>query len=247
MKPYWRSSDGAITVYHARYEDVLAAGCVPVREVALVHDDPPYGIDFGKHAIRKRGRPSTSREDGTAIGRSWAGVVGDDAPFDPAPLLVLDRPTVMWGGNNFASRLPDSGGWIVWDKKRGGTASQGHKASDAELAWSNIGRMVDLFSFFWDGFRREGEVGSHLHPTQKPIELCSFVYRFAKLKPGDLVFVPHGGSGPDLPACRAASLKLIWCECERTYCDTAIARLGAVTPERAAHPVGPLFTLERAP
>jgi site-specific DNA-methyltransferase (adenine-specific)/modification methylase len=213
---------------------------VDVPRVALVHDDPPYGIDFTSE--RRRGTKSAKKSaNGKTWGKKWDRVVGDDAPFDPAPLLALDRPTVLWGGNNFASRLPDSGGWIVWDKKRGGTASQGHKASDAELAWSNIGRTIDLFSFFWDGFRRDGEILSHLHPTQKPIELCSFVYRFAKLKPGALVFVPHGGSGPDLPACRAAGLRLIWCDVEKWCCDTAIARLGAVTRERAAEPVGPLF------
>ena len=26
------------------------------------------------------------------------------------------------------------------------------------------------------------------------------------------------------------------------FCDTAIGRLGAITPERAAEPVGPLFS-----
>jgi hypothetical protein len=36
-------------------------------------------------------------------------------------------------------------------------------------------------------------------------------------------------------------LRLIWCDVERAYCDTAIARLGGITAERAAQPVGPLF------
>ena len=43
MKPYYCSDDGAITVYCARWEDVVAAGLVPVDEVKLVHADPPYG------------------------------------------------------------------------------------------------------------------------------------------------------------------------------------------------------------
>jgi len=240
IEPYWTSEDGAIVVYNQRWEDVVAAGLVPVAGVSLVHDDPPYGINFTSE--RKRGQKATKRSaNGKTWGKKWDRIVGDNEPFNPRHLVDLGRPTVLWGANNYASRLPDSGGWIVWDKKKGGTASQGHKASDAELAWTNIGRCIDLFSYFWDGFRREGEILSHLHPSQKPIELCTFVYRFAKLKRGDLVFVPHMGSGPDLPAARAMGLRLIACDVEEWCCRTAISRLSAITKEAAAEPVGPLF------
>jgi hypothetical protein len=36
-------------------------------------------------------------------------------------------------------------------------------------------------------------------------------------------------------------LRVIACEVVENYCATAVARLGAVTPERATAPVGPLF------
>jgi hypothetical protein len=36
-------------------------------------------------------------------------------------------------------------------------------------------------------------------------------------------------------------LRVIACDVERWCCDTAIGRLGAITPEKAAEPVGPLF------
>jgi site-specific DNA-methyltransferase (adenine-specific)/modification methylase len=248
VKPYWQSSDGAIVVYHARFEDVLAAGVVPVREVALVHDDPPYGI-----RLDTRARGKERREHGLGSGRSsqhpkkptWAPVVGDGQPFDPAPILALSRPTVLWGGNHYASRLPDSPSWLFWDKRE-----EQPEIDNAcgEMAWTNLGGPVRRFAFLWRGLVRRSEgmggaTGSkpHLHPTQKPIALCSWVYARAKLKRGDLVFVPHMGSGPDLPACRAAGLRCIAVEVERAYCDTAIARLGAVTAERAAEPAGPLF------
>jgi len=238
--PYWTSPDGLIVVYHAAWEAVLAAGLIPVREVALVHADPPYGIDFTSE--RRHGQKSTKKSaNGKSWGKKWPRVTGDAEPFDPATLLALDRPSVAWGANNYASRLRDSGGWLVWDKKKGGTASQDFASSDAELAWTNMGRLVGLFSYFWDGFRREGEILSHLHPTQKPIALSSWVFQRAKLKAGDLVLVPYLGSGPDLPAAVAMGLRVIACDVERWCCDTAIGRLRAVTPERAAEPVGPLF------
>lgn len=248
MTPYWTSPDGLIIVYHAAYLDVLAAGVVPVREVALIHDDPPYGIAYkpGKarglqsgmsvrRNVNGRGRPKS---------RDWPEVTGDRAPFDPSPLLALERPTVTWGGNHYADRLPASPSWLLWDKRENfGDDDQ----ADGEAAWTNLGGPLRIFRHVWRGLCRASEVGPapHLHPTQKPIALCSWVYARAKLKRGDLVFVPHMGSGPDLPACVAMGLRCIAVEVERWCCDTAIARLGAVTPERAAEPAGPLFGAAR--
>lgn len=232
MKPYWQSSDGHITVYHARWEEVLAGGgSVPMREIALIHADPPYGIDVDLDGGAARRRP----ERGNSLGK----VTGDDRPFDPYPLLALERPTVLWGANNFAARLPASSAWFTWDKR---VSMPSDDRSDCEMAWTNIGNSARIFRHVWKGTVRDSERGPTLHPTQKPIALCTWVYERAKLKRGDLVFVPHGGSGPDLPACVAMGLRLIWCDVERWCCDTAVSRLNAITPERAAEPAGPLFS-----
>lgn len=99
-----------------------------------------------------------------------------------------------------------------------------------------------IFRHWWRGALRKTEKENrHLHPTQKPIALSAWVFERAKLKPGDLVFVPYLGSGPDLPAAQKMGLRVIACEVVREYCDVAVSRLGAITPERAAEPVGPLF------
>ena len=250
MTPYWQSDDGLITVYHDRFENVLAAGVVPVREVALVHDDPPYGVNeeterrskgrvgsLARASQKIRARARVAREVG--LPHDFPRVVGDDAPFDPAPILNLRRPTVLWGANHYAPRVPESPSWLLWDKREDQTPDDN---ADGELAWSNLGGPLRIFRHWWRGALRKTEKGDrHLHPTQKPIALCSWVYQRAKLKRGDLVFVPHGGSGPDLPACAAMGLKLIWCDVEEWCCQTAVSRLGAVTKEAASVPVGPLF------
>ena len=248
MKPYWVSDDGAIAVFCAPWEDVHAAGLVPVRDVALVHADPVYGI--GDHAHRpgavdgriRRNTRGTHRRGSAETGkaRAWQPLSGNDRPFDPAPLLALTRPLVTWGGNHYASRLPDSASWIVWDKRDATAPDDG---SDAELAWTNLGGALRTFRHAWRGLARASETGTpHLHPTQKPIALSTYVFQRAKLKRGDLVFVPYLGSGPDLPAAVAMGLRVIACEVVPDYCATAIGRLGAITNERAAEPVGPLFS-----
>lgn len=261
IAPYWTSPDGAIVVYNARFEDVLAAGLVPVREVALIHDDPPYGI-----ALDTRARGGAGNRVGKGSHRSkargWPPIAGDDAPFDASPLLALARPSVIWGGHLCEPALPRSPSWIVWDKRDGAAPDN---SGDCKMAWSNLGGPIREFRHVWRGLCRASECGggggspAHLHPTQKPIALSSWVFERAKLTPGSLVFVPHGGSGPDLPACVAAGLHLIWCDVEAWCCDVAIARLACapidvvarvkarqsahavVTPERAAEPAGPLF------
>ncbi len=228
--PYWTSEDGAITVYHARFEDVLAAGLVGVPD--LVHADPPYGVSEATNRKAKgRGKLAECHD--------FPAVVGDDCPFDPAGLLSLNRPTVLWGANHYAPRVPESPSWILWDKRDGVTSNDN---ADGELAWTNLGGPLRIFRHLWNGMIKASERTSvRVHPTQKPIALSTYVFQRAKLKPGDLVLVPYLGSGPDLPAARAMGLKVIACDVERWCCDTAIGRLGAITPERAAEPIGPLF------
>lgn len=246
MTPYY-SADG-ITVYHARFEDVLAAGLVPVGDVALIHADPPYGVG---HDPRLRHRNGPSRKPalngGTVRPRAvdFPPVHGDDRPFDPAGVLALARPAVLWGANHYASRLPDSPSWLLWDKRDGVGSNDG---ADGELAWSNLGGALRIFRHVWSGLCRASENGGaggspkHLHPTQKPIALSAYVFNRARLKPGALVFVPFLGSGPDLPAARAMGLRVIACDVEEWCCKTAVARLGAAPHPGPVNELGPLFS-----
>lgn len=244
MTPYWTSPDGTITVFCARWEDAVAAGVVPVREVSLVHADGPYGTgqNFNRGgAVGQVRSVTTARAPGKV--REYPALVGDDERFDPAPLLALRRPLVTWGANYYSDSLPPSTAWLFWDKRAGTVSDDG---ADGELAWSNLGGALRTFRHAWRGLARASETGTpHLHPTQKPIALSSWVFQRARLKRGDLVFVPYMGSGPDLPACVAAGLRCIACEVSEAYCATAIARLGAVTAERAAETAGPLFEVRR--
>jgi hypothetical protein len=242
VTPFYQSPDGRITVYHAAFEDVLAAGCMPIRDVKLVHADPVYGNGADVHrpgAVDRRTRKDTT---GVKVGkaREYPALTGNDRPFDPAPLLALDRPLVTWGANHYGSRLPDSTAWVVWDKRDGTVPDDG---SDAELAWSNLGGALRTFRHAWRGLARASETGTpHLGPTQKPVALSVYVGERGKMRPGDLLLVPYLGTGPDLAAAFKLGWRVIACDIDRHWCEVAVsARLGAITPERAAEPCGPLF------
>jgi site-specific DNA-methyltransferase (adenine-specific)/modification methylase len=172
--------------------------------------------------------------------RDWPRVHGDDRPFDPSGLLALARPLVLWGANHYSPRVPESPSWIVWDKRNKLSSNDN---ADGEVAWTNLGGPLRIFRHLWNGVCRASEAGStaKLGPTQKPIALSTYVFQRAKLKRGDLVFVPFLGSGPDLPAAVAMGLRVIACDVEEWCCRTAVGRLQAVTPEEASKPVGPLF------
>lgn len=225
-----------IQIFHARWEDVLAAGVFAPKDIALVHADGPYGVN------ERTDRGSKGRSN-RCTSRNFPAVHGDNAPFDPQTLLDLARPLVSWGANHYASRLPDSPSWITWDKRN---SSASDDNADCEHAWSNLGGPARLFSHLWRGMMRASEHGDRYHPTQKPEALSSWVFAHAmarkKLKRGDTILVPYMGSGPDLRPAQAMGFRVIACEVDESYCQTAVnARLRAV-PQGIATNDGPLFT-----
>jgi DNA modification methylase len=242
MTPYYQTPDGMVTIYHANYLDLITQGVVKPKDIALVHGDPPYAIGYDAAEVKRRNEYNVSHGLSNAPGKDFSGIMYDDnTPFDPLPILALGRKTVLWGANNYSDKLPACPGWIVWDKKRGGTVAVDMKMSDCELAWCNWGRMVKYIDHLWAGFRRDSEGNSFLYPTQKPEYVCGRVMDHAKLKAGELLFVPWMGSGPELVPAQQRGVRVIACDISEKACEIAVnARLKAVS-RTDKRDVGPLF------
>lgn len=135
MRPYYE--DGSCTIYHADCRDVMASERLDIVDLLLT--DPPYGdshdTDYTRFSGGKYARPERR------VSRRWDAISGDDAPFDPYPLLGLGRETILFGANRFSDRLP-VGSWLVWDK-RSPTGAKG-VMSDAEVAWFSRGGRLSL-------------------------------------------------------------------------------------------------------
>ena len=235
MKPYFQTDDGSIRIFHARWEDVLAAGVFKSKDIALVHADPPYGVN------ERTDRKSKGRSKRWQC-RDFPPVAGDDKPYSPQSILDLDRPTVLWGANHYAGRfLSSSPSWLVWDKRDGIGPNDN---ADGELAWTNLGGPLRTFRHVWSGVIRASEAGeSVLAPTQKPEALSAWVFTHAmarkKLKRGDTILSPYMGSGPDLRPAQAMGFNIIACEVDESYCRTAVnARLHAVAREEDPRNIG---------
>ena len=213
-QPYYQ--DDHCTIYHGDCREVL-----PEIDADVVVTDPPYGIGVQtNYAGRKRGALAACNDH--------PAIVGDDQPFDPAHLLALGLPTVMFGANHYASRLPDGAHWMAWDKLDGLKSDRPvgfNDQADVELAWSNLPGPARLYAQRWMGAMKAGEDAAtrRRHPTEKPVELMRWV--LAQV-PAGVVVDPYMGSGTTLRAAKDLGRKAIGIELDERYCEIAAKRLG---------------------
>ena len=199
-------ADGC-TIYHADCRDVL-----PLLEpgsVDLVLTDPPYGIGYDTTGAKYKN------------GKSYASVTGDSEPFDPQGLLGIAK-TIMWGGNCFASRLPDNPGWLAWIKSHRNGANI--RQAECEFAWTDFIRRSQCFRTCWIGAYKDIEASEPIvHPTQKPIALMKWCIGLAD--DPQTILDPFLGSGTTLRACKDLGRRGIGIEIEERYCEIAARRL----------------------
>lgn len=205
MTPYYQ--DDAVTIYHGDSRNLLAdvAG-----GASVIVSDPPYGMAY-VHGGYGGGR---------SYGFEHVEIAGDAEPFDPAPILALGKPTALFGANHYASRLPDSRGWLVWDKRAGRGATD---QSDAEMAWTNVLTVVRVKQIYWGGAVRSGreQREGRVHVAQKPVALMAWVLSFM---PEGTVLDPYMGSGSTLVAAKESGRRAIGIEIEERYCEIAARR-----------------------
>lgn len=151
------------------------------RRVALI-TDPPYGVEWKTPVVK--GRPKAG----------WK-IEGDDQPFDPQHLLNVGAPIMaLFGAQHYASRLPDSPGWIIWDKRCGMPSND---QGDADLIWTNkLGRTL-IIRYVWNGggsLLAENGSDRAIHPSQKPVAVMRWLIE-RLTKHGDTVLDPYVGVG----------------------------------------------------
>ncbi len=208
----------------------------------IVFTDPPYGINIvkgitstnggGKIFGRVRqpgGKPAgVVRGKGIVKPRLYHPVIGDDKSFNPTFLLNLAPKIILFGANHYASRLPDSPGWLVWDKGISPDAT----FSACELIWTNLGNHIKQYEYRWSGMIRSGcrkdELKDRIHPTQKPVGLCVRILSDYK---AEIILDLFGGSGSTLIACQNLNRKCRMMEIDEGYCSVILQRAADAFPE----------------
>jgi len=241
MTPTWASPCGRVQLYLGDCRRVLACGEIKADAVVT---DPPYGIDW-KAQEPRRGMG----ERLLATPYAGQGIEGDAEPFDPAHLLALGVPTILWGAHHFARRLPETGSWLVWDKKVRPEFYGRTDFSDADLAWCSEGSRVLIYRHLWNGVIRQGEEWAgaqpRLHPNQKPVALMSWCLSLLKLPRDKTVLDPYMGSAPLALACLRGGQRYVGIELDPHYFwDICVPRVQA---ELEGRPFDPRPTDQDAP
>ncbi len=201
----------------------------------MVFTDPPYGIDVVANSPRLREDKKLGTIGGSVLARvgKYKAVENDDNTNAARSSISLfpGVDLMIWGGNYFTDFLEPSRGWIVWDKRNGGTTF-----ADCELCYTSFDRSVRLYQYLWSGMRREGgrlEEGKlRWHPTQKPVGLTStIITEWANEK--RVIVDPFLGSGTTLIAAEKLDRKCYGLEIDPVYCDVIVKRWEDFTGKKA--------------
>ncbi len=218
VEPYFR--DDAVVIYHADCRDILPK----IAKVDLVLTDPPWGNKTATNAQRfTRAASSWWANENTDKIQAHDVVAGDNEEFDPRPWI--QQPAILWGANHYTRHLPHSGGWFIWDKRKGAEqlAERGWPLGEAELAWTNIMGATRVFRNLWSGLLRTEERGEFYHPTQKPIALMQWCMEFQPA--AQTILDPFMGSGTTLRAAKNLGRYAIGIETEEKHCEIAAKRM----------------------
>jgi len=199
-------------------------------DVAIV--DPPYGLGFDGEVSSMTISPNmgserkkrwNNRKVNQYIKKDWDKETPNKEYF--IELMRVSKNQIIWGGNHF--ELPQSRGWIFWDKKM----DIGFSLADGELAWTSFDKGVKKFEYLWAGFKKKKPI-KRIHPTQKPIDLYKFCLEHYTNE-GDLILDTHLGSGSIAIACHYMKRNLIGYEIDKDYYDAACKRFKEQTSQQA--------------
>jgi DNA modification methylase len=192
------------------------------QKADMVFTDPPYGMDLDTNYkdIYKNAKSKTENQKK---------VIGDNKQFDPTFLLSFSKEVFIWGADYFCQMLTTNGSWFVWNKKIG----KGKIGNEFELCWSKQKHKKEILEIEWAGFRgMEKDDGKRIHPTQKPITLCSyFVNKFSQKE--NIILDLFLGSGSTLIACEKTNRVCYGMELDTKYCDVIIERWEQFTGQKA--------------
>lgn len=211
------------------------------KKADMVYTDPPYGMNLNTDYSQIKG----SAKSPNAKGYKWKEVIGDDKDFDPSALIAFfqDVPEQFWwGADYYFECLPRGGSLLVWQKRDKADAEM--IGNDFEICWSKQRHKKATFWKRWVGFDSVERGEKRVHPTQKPVDLHSWVFDQWG-KQGDVVVDLFGGSGSTLIACEKTSRHCRMMELDPAYCDVIVKRWEDFTGNTAiCHPSAAHFDQE---
>jgi site-specific DNA-methyltransferase (adenine-specific) len=225
-RPYWEG-DG-ITVYCARWQDVLPLSC------DVVITDPPYGTGGWRRGESGAG----SNPSASLIRETW-----DTGATDWLAATRVDRVLTFWpvGGAaqllNAATALGLDKHRALYFRKRDPKPVLDRTRWSMEPIWVlSAGGFVlrgedDVFEGSTPRLGRDHEATGH--PYQKPLALM--LWLLSKVDEGTILD-PFAGSGTTLVAGRILGRRCIGIEQDERWCEVTVQRIRAATEFGARRP-----------
>ena len=185
----------------------------------MVFTDPPYwmNLDTDYSDIYKNAKSKTKNQDK---------VIWDDEYFDPTFLLEMSNEVFLWWADYFCQMLPLWWSWFVWDKK----IWEWKIWNEFELCWSKQKHKKSIIENEWAWFRWMSKSDwNRVHPTQKPIELCSFFIK-EYVEDKNIVLDLFWWSGSTMVACHQLNRRCYMSELDPKYVQTIINRMIKLDP-----------------
>lgn len=195
---------------------------IPDKSIDLVLTDPPYGIKADKGV----GGFGSSIESVRKYNDSWDNKTPSVEMFNE--IIRVGKKVIIFGGNYFTDKLPQSNHWIVWDKQ--GDIKFQNPFSSCELCWTNVNKNnIKKYVYIQQGFIKDGN-DERVHPTQKPLDLIKNII-LDYSNEGDIILDCFFGSGTTIVACKELGRRYIGFEINEKYYNIALDRLNGISQQ----------------
>jgi DNA modification methylase len=199
------------------------------KKADMVFTDPPYGINEKGDRRKRKGKNSLMG------GQYYDSFIDDSIEYAVKAYNICEELKILrqvwWGANYYCHHLPQRNNWFVWDKRV--DEKQKNTDSDCELAWvKSKFNGIRIFRHLWKGLMKDSEKGQkRVHPTQKPVELA--VWSFKYYNNVKTVLDLFLGSGSTLIACEKTNRICYGMELDPKYIDVIIKRYEDYTGNKA--------------
>lgn len=188
-------------------------------DLAIV--DPPYGIAEKLF----KGGPNTTNFHKLYQSNKWVDAKPKKQYFEELQRVTNEQ--IICGGNYFCSMLPESRGWIVWDK-----CVDGFSSINNELIWTSFDKAVKTIRRNHGMDKGFMSKSYQIHPTQKPIALYKWILE-NYAKPRQRILDTHLGSGSSAIAAHYFGCDFVGCEIDEDYYGAAVKRFDQETRQMA--------------
>jgi len=207
----------------------------------MVFTDPPYGVDYASkndflNSIDKGNRIQTPMEndaieDYNKFSGSWLQVMKYHLAIKNSVYICTSYSKLFDLLEQFKQKEFYFSQLLVWVKNNHVLGRSDYANKHELILYGWLGKHEYYGNFDTTVWEIDRPLKSELHPTMKPIELCSRAIKNSS-KPREIVLDLFGGSGSTLIACEELDRKCRMMEIDPKYCSVIIERWEKLTEQK---------------